>query len=191
MQLSIEYWPAGGDKIKDGIGSALRAIIDKKVMPTLEPLLENPKLDPELRVAIQEHLLVLLNRKDKNQQGRLLPGPPFVDPMSFSPSVERDVVIMDVASPTPLAVTPSSTPPVNAFGGQPNSNKMNHDNNSESSSILTLNQAPAEDVDFSPDDEEEEEEEEDNDDDDEEEEEEEDEEVDMKEGNNLSPSTGE
>lgn len=33
-------------------------------MPSLEPLLENPKLEPELRNAIQENLIVLIQRRE-------------------------------------------------------------------------------------------------------------------------------
>jgi len=34
------------------------------VLASLEPVLENPKLEPELRRAIQEHLIVLLDRNN-------------------------------------------------------------------------------------------------------------------------------
>lgn len=40
----------------------MRTILEKKVVPSLEPLLENPKLEPELRNAIQDNLIVLLQR---------------------------------------------------------------------------------------------------------------------------------
>ncbi|ODN03544.1 Integrator complex subunit 3 [Orchesella cincta] len=63
IRLTQEFWPAGNGKIKEGIGSALRTILEKKVVPSLEPLLENPKLEPELRNAIQDNLIVLLHPK--------------------------------------------------------------------------------------------------------------------------------
>lgn len=53
------------DKIREGIGSALRTVLEKKVVPALEPLLENPKLEPELRSAIQDHLTVLIQRNSE------------------------------------------------------------------------------------------------------------------------------
>jgi len=40
----------------------LRTILDKKVLPSLDPLLENSKLEPDLRTSVQENIAVLLNR---------------------------------------------------------------------------------------------------------------------------------
>jgi integrator complex subunit 3 len=42
------------DKVRAGIFSSLRQILEKRVLPTLFPLFDNPKLDRELRAMVRE-----------------------------------------------------------------------------------------------------------------------------------------
>ncbi|KAL5004662.1 hypothetical protein ScPMuIL_018118 [Solemya velum] len=42
-------------QVKQGVFTALRQILDKRVVPTLSPLFDNPKLDRELRILIREN----------------------------------------------------------------------------------------------------------------------------------------
>lgn len=88
FQLTQEYWPSGSDKIKDGIGAALRTILEKKVVPSLEPLLENPKLEPELRTAIQDNLMVLLHRNKWESGGDVVS---VLNPVNNGSSVSEAV----------------------------------------------------------------------------------------------------
>jgi hypothetical protein len=71
FQQISEFWPGGSDKIKEGIGSAFRTILEKKVLQSLDPVLEIPKLEPELRTSIQDVLLPLIRRdqSDPSQAG--------------------------------------------------------------------------------------------------------------------------
>ena len=39
------FYPAEQEKVKNGIISSLKTIVDKRVLPSLSPLFDNPKLD--------------------------------------------------------------------------------------------------------------------------------------------------
>ncbi|XP_066993064.2 integrator complex subunit 3 isoform X2 [Anabrus simplex] len=49
-----QYYPPLVDKVRSGIFSSLRQILEKRVLPSLFPLFENPKLDQELRSMVRE-----------------------------------------------------------------------------------------------------------------------------------------
>lgn len=42
------------EKVRNGIFSSLRQILEKRVLPSLYPLFDSPKLDRELRSKIRE-----------------------------------------------------------------------------------------------------------------------------------------
>ncbi|KAJ9597651.1 hypothetical protein L9F63_011485, partial [Diploptera punctata] len=48
------FYPALADKVRAGIFSSLRQILEKRVLPSLFPLFDNPKLDRELRTMVRE-----------------------------------------------------------------------------------------------------------------------------------------
>ncbi|XP_043276838.1 integrator complex subunit 3 isoform X2 [Venturia canescens] len=48
------FYPALTDKVRNGIFSSLRQILEKRVLPSLYPLFDSPKLDRELRTKIRE-----------------------------------------------------------------------------------------------------------------------------------------
>ncbi|KAG7203567.1 hypothetical protein KM043_013611 [Ampulex compressa] len=48
------FYPALTDKVRNGIFSSLRQILEKRVLPSLYPLFDSPKLDRELRSKIRE-----------------------------------------------------------------------------------------------------------------------------------------
>ncbi|XP_051175718.1 integrator complex subunit 3 isoform X1 [Leptopilina boulardi] len=48
------FYPALTEKVRNGIFSSLRQILEKRVLPTLNPLFDSPKLDRELRTKIRE-----------------------------------------------------------------------------------------------------------------------------------------
>ncbi|XP_066599245.1 integrator complex subunit 3 isoform X2 [Prorops nasuta] len=48
------FYPALTDKVRNGIFSSLRQILEKRVLPSLYPLFDSPKLDRELRGKIRE-----------------------------------------------------------------------------------------------------------------------------------------
>lgn len=48
------FYPLLTDKVRSGIYSSLRQILEKRVLPTLCPLFDNPKLDRELRNMVRD-----------------------------------------------------------------------------------------------------------------------------------------
>nr|CAB3256443.1 integrator complex subunit 3-like [Phallusia mammillata] len=52
----VEFHPPLASQIKQGVHGALRSILDKRVIQSLSPILDNPKLDPELRSLIRNNL---------------------------------------------------------------------------------------------------------------------------------------
>lgn len=53
-RIITNFYPPLTDKVKNGIFSSLRQILDKRVLPSLVPLFDNPKLDRELRNMVRE-----------------------------------------------------------------------------------------------------------------------------------------
>jgi integrator complex subunit 3 len=54
FQIIPNFYPLLADKVRAGIFSSLRQILEKRVLPTLLPLFDNPKLDRELRTMVRE-----------------------------------------------------------------------------------------------------------------------------------------
>lgn len=54
FQIIPNFYPLLADKVRAGIFSSLRQILEKRVLPTLFPLFDNPKLDRELRAMVRE-----------------------------------------------------------------------------------------------------------------------------------------
>ncbi|XP_072938323.1 integrator complex subunit 3 [Epargyreus clarus] len=48
------FYPPFADKVKQGIFNSLQQIIEKRVLPNLQPLFDSPKLDRELRTTVRE-----------------------------------------------------------------------------------------------------------------------------------------
>ncbi|KAL0821075.1 hypothetical protein ABMA28_005706 [Loxostege sticticalis] len=48
------FHPAYADKVRQGIFNSLQQIIEKRVLPNLQPLFDSPKLDRELRTTVRE-----------------------------------------------------------------------------------------------------------------------------------------
>ena len=53
-RIIANFHPREQEAVRSGIYSSLRMILDKKVLPSLAPILENPKLDKELRAMLRE-----------------------------------------------------------------------------------------------------------------------------------------
>uniref|UniRef100_H2ZMT6 SOSS complex subunit A homolog n=1 Tax=Ciona savignyi TaxID=51511 RepID=H2ZMT6_CIOSA len=52
----VEFHPPIAPQIKQGVHLALRTILEKRVVASLSPIIDNPKLDPELRGLIRANL---------------------------------------------------------------------------------------------------------------------------------------
>ncbi|CAG4944150.1 unnamed protein product [Parnassius apollo] len=48
------FYPPYSDKVRQGIFNSLQQIIEKRVLPNLQPLFDSPKLDRELRSTVRE-----------------------------------------------------------------------------------------------------------------------------------------
>lgn len=48
------FYPPYADKVKQGIFNSLQQIIEKRVLPNLQPLFDSPKLDRELRTTVRD-----------------------------------------------------------------------------------------------------------------------------------------
>jgi len=96
--LIAEFWPAGSLKIQEGVGAAFKSILEKKVLQSLEPVLENTKLEPELRTAIQSTLVPLIYPGQSGSNSGVPSQAPVItidEPSSLSPKKEPVVVELD------------------------------------------------------------------------------------------------
>merc|ERR1719187_2787782 len=66
------FCPVLTDKVRSGIYSSLRQIVDKRVLPSLSPLFDNPRLDRELRAMLKEKFGQFL-RSEEEERGEPLP----------------------------------------------------------------------------------------------------------------------
>ena len=48
------FHPKEQEAVRNGIYSSLRMILDKRVLPSLSPLFDNPRLDKELRAMLRQ-----------------------------------------------------------------------------------------------------------------------------------------
>ena len=58
------FYPAEQEKVRAGIYSSLRQIVDKRVLPALRPLFTNQRLDDELRALLKEKFGVLFSKEE-------------------------------------------------------------------------------------------------------------------------------
>ncbi|CAG9800537.1 unnamed protein product [Chironomus riparius] len=54
-RIMKNFYPKGEERIRAGVYSSLKVILDKQVIPNLVPLFESPKLDRDLRAMIREN----------------------------------------------------------------------------------------------------------------------------------------
>merc|ERR1719392_548317 len=61
------FYPVEQEKVRHGIYSSLRQIVDKRVLPSLSPLFDNPRLDKELRSMLKDRFGVFLSREEEDR----------------------------------------------------------------------------------------------------------------------------
>lgn len=54
-RIMKNFFPKGEERIRGGVYNSLRVILEKQVIPNLQPLFESVKLDKDLRTAIREN----------------------------------------------------------------------------------------------------------------------------------------
>ena len=53
-RIITNFFPKEQEKVRNGIYSSLRQILEKRVLPSLSPLFDNPKMDQELKFLLRE-----------------------------------------------------------------------------------------------------------------------------------------
>ena len=66
------FCPAEAEKVRNGIYSSLRQIVEKRVLPSLSPLFDSQRLDRELRNMLKERFGAFLS-KEEEEKGDPLP----------------------------------------------------------------------------------------------------------------------
>ena len=78
------FCPAEAEKVRNGIYSSLRQIVDKRVQPSLSPLFDSQRLDRELRTMLKERFGVFLSKEEGGDKGN--PGPIIDKDDHYGPS---------------------------------------------------------------------------------------------------------
>ena len=53
-RIIVDFYPAETDRVRNGIYASLNTILEKRVLPSLSPLFDNPRLDRDLRILLRE-----------------------------------------------------------------------------------------------------------------------------------------
>ena len=59
------FCPAEAEKVRNGIYSSLRQIVEKRVLPSLSPLFDSQRLDRELRNMLKERFGAFLSKEEE------------------------------------------------------------------------------------------------------------------------------
>ncbi|KAG5882643.1 hypothetical protein JTB14_025116 [Gonioctena quinquepunctata] len=73
-RIITNFYPPLGDKVRAGIFTSLRQILDKRVLPSLLPLFDNSKLDRELRNMVQETFREFCNTIPSESSSKDIPS---------------------------------------------------------------------------------------------------------------------
>ncbi|XP_059154214.1 integrator complex subunit 3-like isoform X2 [Physella acuta] len=66
-RIMNNFSPSHTPQIRNSIFTALRTILEKRVLPSLSPLFDNPKLDKELRNLLREHFTEFCSQEVKEE----------------------------------------------------------------------------------------------------------------------------
>jgi len=102
FQIIPHFHPPLADKVRAGIHNSLKQILEKRVIPALEPLFDNPRMDVELRKLIKETFPEFCSSTAVTD----VKPEDFVAPVSNAASVTR----MDLMAETGLDFATSSVP---------------------------------------------------------------------------------
>lgn len=96
------------NQVRMGILTSLRQILEKRVLPSLSPLMTNPKLDKELQVQIQESFPEFCRATQNN-------SPPTIDGIKaedFKMEMDGESMIVSTGSESVLAPPSSLIPAI-------------------------------------------------------------------------------
>ena len=83
-RIIANFFPTQQDKVRNGIFSSLKQILEKRVLPSLSPLFDNPKLDKELKLLLRERFTPFVDtsiaiKADNNDD--LMEGGAYIEPL--------------------------------------------------------------------------------------------------------------
>ena len=78
-RIITNFFPKEQEKVRNGIFSSLKQILEKRVLPSLSPLFDNPKLDKELKILLRERFTPFVDTT-----APLKPDPP--------PQIDQDII---------------------------------------------------------------------------------------------------
>ncbi|PIK62170.1 putative integrator complex subunit 3-like [Apostichopus japonicus] len=91
------FYPPFEVQIRQGIVSALRFILEKRVLSTLAPLLQSPKLDKELRAMIKEHFSEFCQAEGKSPKELATPETLEIEVNNLDSPTEKILSPLDAA----------------------------------------------------------------------------------------------
>ncbi|XP_006822318.1 integrator complex subunit 3-like [Saccoglossus kowalevskii] len=105
-RIMPNFYPPLESQVRQGVKTALKSILDKRVLPSLLPLLDNAKLDKELRSMIRENFSEFCSAeaiKDSEQistttpppQSPTTPPPSNTLPPTIQPLINKDIDFSD------------------------------------------------------------------------------------------------
>ncbi|KAK7476126.1 hypothetical protein BaRGS_00032619, partial [Batillaria attramentaria] len=68
-RIMNNFCPRQAAQVKHGVYTSLRTILDKRVIPSLSPLFDNPKLDKELRTLLRDNFPEFCSQDVKEEPG--------------------------------------------------------------------------------------------------------------------------
>ena len=96
-RIITNFFPKEQEKVRNGIYSSLRQILEKRVLPSLSPLFDNPKMDQELKCLLRERFAPFVADKSAGDRTALIGGSTApdaiididpVDPSTFNEPLE-------------------------------------------------------------------------------------------------------
>ena len=63
-RIIVNFFPKEQDKVRNGIYTSLKQILEKRVLPSLSPLFDNPKMDQELKFLLRERFAPFVNDEE-------------------------------------------------------------------------------------------------------------------------------
>lgn len=107
-RIMANFYPALSDLVKQGIFTSLASILEKRVLQSLSPLFDNPKLDRELRSLIKENFSKFCSADIKEPI-------PEVNPTIVSPVVKEVGELIDNSTPNHVNDSNNLAPPEGVF----------------------------------------------------------------------------
>ena len=88
-RIITNFFPREQDKVRNGIYSSLKQILEKRVLPSLSPLFDNPKNDQELRFLLRERFAPFVDTSVNRPLE--LHGSDPMDPLEMIEGLEEDL----------------------------------------------------------------------------------------------------